>query len=217
MSRPAPDALMLLATGCAHCPGVLEGLSQLLKQGRIGRLEVVNIVEHPQAAHEAGTRSVPWVRIGQFELEGALTPAELARWVAWCDTEAGYAAYLGHLLETNRTDKARALLERQPATLPLLIGLLAVNETPMTTRIGIGVVLEELTGSDLLGEGLAALIALADSPQANIRADAAHYLGLTHLQAAAAPLKKLLGDEHPDVREIAAEALAMLPNEQHNG
>ena len=87
----------------------------------------------------------------------------------------------------------------------------------MTTRIGIGVVLEELTGSDLLGEGLAALIALADSPQANIRADAAHYLGLTHLQAAAAPLKKLLGDEHPDVREIAAEALAMLPNEQHNG
>jgi len=217
MSRPAPDALLLLATGCAHCPGVLEGLSQLLKQGQIGRLEVVNIVEHPEVAQAAGARSVPWVRIGQFELVGALTLEELTRWVELCDTEAGYVAYLSHLLETRRTDEVRALLEQQPATLPLLIGLLAVDETPMTTRIGIGVVLEELTGSELLGKGLDALAALAESPRANSRADAAHYLGLTHLRAAGAPLRKLLHDEHPDVREIAAEALQMLPNEQSDG
>jgi hypothetical protein len=217
MPRPAPDALLLLATGCAHCPGVLEGLSQLLKQGRIGRLEVVNIVEHPEIAQAIGTRSVPWVRIGQFELVGALSPAELTHWVELGESDAGYTAYLSHLLETRRADKARALLERQPETLPLLIGLLATDETPMATRIGIGVVLEELTGSELLGKGLDALIALAESPQANVRADAAHYLGLTHLRAAAAPLGKLLHDEHPDVREIAAEALQMLPNDQANG
>ena len=47
MSYPEPDALLLLSPGCAHCPSVLEGLSQLLKKGELGRLEVVNILAHP--------------------------------------------------------------------------------------------------------------------------------------------------------------------------
>ena len=63
-TKQPPDAQILLATGCAHCPAVLEGLSRLLKLGKIGRLEAVNIVEHPQAAQAVGTRSVPWTRIG---------------------------------------------------------------------------------------------------------------------------------------------------------
>lgn len=217
MPKPPPDAFLLLATGCGHCPGVLEGLSQLLKQGRIGRLEVINIVEHPEAARVAGTRSVPWTRIGPFELEGALTPAELANWVELAGSEAGFATYYSHLLETQRPHKVSALVTQYPETLPQLIGLLASEATPMTVRIGIGVVLEELAGNPLLAAGLDTLISLAGSKQANSRADAAHYLGLTHHRAAEAPLKALLSDEHPDVREIAAEALQMLTSKEKNG
>lgn len=78
---PSPkDALLLIAPGCAHCPVVLEGLSLLVKQGNIGRLEVVNIVSHPEIASELGVRSVPWFRIGNFELEGSHTPEELRIW-----------------------------------------------------------------------------------------------------------------------------------------
>jgi thiol-disulfide isomerase/thioredoxin len=207
---PKPDALLLLTTGCAHCPGVLEVLSQLLKQGRIGRLEAINIVNHPEAAQTVGTRSVPWTRIGPFELAGALTPTEITRWVELAESEAGFADYFIHLLETRRPHKISQLIERQPETLAQLIGLLANETTPMTVRIGVGVVLEEFEGSPLLASGLEALNTLADSTQANVRADAAHYLGLTHHPHAIPPLKQLLDDDHPDVREIAGEALQIL-------
>ncbi len=216
MPRTPPDALLLLATGCAHCPGVLESLSQLLKQGRLGRLEAVNIVEHPEAAQAVGTRSVPWTRIGEFELEGALTPAELASWVELAGSAEGFSAYYSHLLETRRPHKVRLLIEQHPETLAQLISLLADDKTPMAARIGVGVVMEELEGDPLLAAGLETLIALAGSQQANVRADAAHLLGLTRHQNAAAALKKLLADPHPDVREIADEALQSL-TEEHDG
>ena len=69
-SAAPADALLLIATGCNHCPAVLEGLSRLLKQGRIGRLDVVNLAVHPETGQALGVRSVPWTRIGPFELEG---------------------------------------------------------------------------------------------------------------------------------------------------
>ena len=217
MQRPAPDALLLLATGCAHCPLVLEGLSQLLKQGRIGRLEAVNIVEQPEAAQAVGTRSVPWTRIGPFELEGALSPAELERWVELARTEQGFGAYYSHLLETRRPHKVSEQIKQHPASLPQLIGLLSDDETPMTARIGVGVVMEELEGEPVLHQGLEALVTLAESEQANIRADASHFLGLTRHPDAEAPLRARLDDPNPDVREIAAESLQMLNSEKSNG
>jgi hypothetical protein len=217
MQRTAPDALLLLATGCAHCPVVLEGLSQLLKQGRIGRLEAVNIVEHPEAAQAVGTRSVPWTRIGPFELEGALTPAELARWVELAQNEQGFGAYYSHLLETRRPHKVSELIKQHPASLTQLIELLNDEETPMSARIGVGVVMEELEGDPVLTQGLEVMSDLSESDQANIRADATHFLGLTRDPAAEAPIRQRLDDANPDVREIAEEALLMLNNEKSNG
>jgi thiol-disulfide isomerase/thioredoxin len=209
--RDAPDALLLLATGCAHCPAVLEGLSQLLKQGRVGRLQAVNIVAHPEVAQEAGVRGVPWVRIGAFELEGALTPGELARWVDLAGSGEDFGSYFSHLLETGRAHKVTELLREEPHTLPQLIGLLQSEGAPMAVRIGVGVVLEELEGSELLRQVVPELVALARSAEANLRADAAHFLGLTHSGDAAPILRELLHDTHPDAREIASDALKMLP------
>lgn len=210
-TRDAPDALLLLTTGCAHCPAVLQGLSQLLEQGRIGRLQAVNIMVHPEVARQAGVRSVPWVRIGRFELEGALTPGELARWVDLTGSDEGFASYFSHLLETGRAHKVADQLRDEPQALPQLIGLLQTETTPMAARIGVGVVLEELEGSELLRQALPELVALARSARANLRADAAHFLGLTRSGDATPMLRELLNDPHPDVREIASDSLEMLP------
>ena len=207
----APDALLLLATGCAHCPAVLEGLSQLLKQGRIGRLQAVNIALHPEVAREENVRSVPWVRIGPFEIEGTQSVGELTRWAELAASGDGYDLYYSHLLETGRAHRVADLLRDTPQTLPQLIRLLQVEDTPMAVRIGVGVVLEELEDSDLLRQGMSDLIALARSPRPDLRADAAHYLGLTRSPEAATMLNELVQDAHPDVREIAADALQMLP------
>ena len=55
-----PDALLLIASGCPHCPTVLTGLTELVKHGLIGRLEVVNVGIHPERASALKARTVPW-------------------------------------------------------------------------------------------------------------------------------------------------------------
>ena len=203
----APDALLLIAPGCIHCPAVLEALSGMVKNGVLGRLEVVNITVHPQRARELGARSAPWLRIGEFELEGAHSAKELALWAERAVSPEGYGLYLSSLLENGGLERVTHLIRRSPQRLPELVRLLSSLETPMAARIGVGAVLEELAGEGLLGlavEPLRGLLA-AEAPQ--IRADACHYLGLTgdpHIAEAVTPL---LQDEDAEVREIARETL----------
>jgi hypothetical protein len=193
---------------------VLDSLSQLLKQGRIGRLEAVNIVEHPQVAQRIGTRTVPWTRIGSFELEGVLSLGELEQWIDLTRGDEGTASYLSHLLETQRAHRAVDWLEKHPDSIRDLLSLLESTTTPIVVRIGIGVVAEELQGTPLWQSALDVLINLAQSPDAALRADIAHYLGLTHTSDAIIPLRVMLEDENPDVREIATESLALLQGEK---
>jgi len=205
-----PSALLLIAPGCSHCPVVLEGLSRLIKQGKLGRLEVVNIMAHPERAQEVGTRSVPWTRIGPFELSGALSPAELEQWSERAAKGTGIGAYYGHLLEGRKLERVVAMIREAPATLNDLLGLLEDEETPMAVRIGIGAVAEELQDSGLISEALPELMRLSESPDAALRADASHYLGLSADPAAIPALEARLADEDAEVREIAAESLALL-------
>ncbi|MBL3528069.1 MAG: HEAT repeat domain-containing protein [gamma proteobacterium endosymbiont of Lamellibrachia anaximandri] len=206
MSTP-PDALLLLATGCAHCPAVLAALSRLLEEGRLGRLEAVNIVEHPEAAKAVGTRSVPWTRIGPFELEGMHSQSELAHWCELAASGKGFGEYFTHLLDTRRPHKVAEFIERDPASLTSLLALLEDSGTPMAARIGIGVVMEDLQGSEWLAAAEPVLTRMADATEANIRADIAHYLGLVATPEVIPLLRKLQQDEHPDVREIATDSL----------
>ncbi len=206
-----PDAELLIAPGCVHCPVVLSGLTELVKQGRIARLEVSNIALHPEVAEARGIRGVPWIRIGPFELSGAHTPSELAEWAARAGSETGRRTYLLESLETGQLDSVIAACRRSPeALLPPLLGLAADLETPFAVRIGVVAVLEDLAGSGQLTGVLDEIAALADSPHAQVRADAAHFLGLTGAAGARAKLARLTDDEDPEVREIAAESLAEL-------
>ena len=212
-----PDALLLVSPGCTHCPVVLEGLGNLLKSGRLGRLEVINILAHPEAAQQVGTRSVPWCRIGPFELEGVHTATELDQWVKHAAQGTGLGEYYSYLLETQRPHKVTSAITRNPSSLSILLTLLELRDTPMATRIGIGVVLEDMQGSSILHHALPTLRHLAHAKEANIRADTAHYLSLIQNSEAGEILQQLLHDEHPDVREIAAESLAQInPSKMRN-
>jgi hypothetical protein len=188
---------------------VLASLSRLLEEGRLGRLEIVNVVAHPEAARAVGTRSVPWTRIGPFELEGLQGPAELAQWARHAAEGTGTAAYLAHLIEQRRLETAVATARREPGALEALLGLAGSLETPMGIRIGISALVEDLAGTAALRDALPALAALAASPEPAIRADGAHFLGLATTEAARPTLVSLLADPDAAVREIAAESLAL--------
>ncbi len=206
-STTPPDALLLLTSHCPHCSTVLQGLSELVKNGRIGRLEAVNIEARPDVAERHGVRSVPWIRIGDFELEGLHSPTELATWAARAGSPSGIAEGITELLENGQLGKVIRLIEQHPEHLDALLRLAADPDTDLAVRIGISAAMEDLEHSDTLRDRLPALLELSQHTDPRVRADACHFLMLTGLPEARDRLQALANDPEPTVREAARNAL----------
>ena len=130
------DATLFIAPGCTNCPAVLDGLVRLLKGGKLGRLEIIDVTLKSDMAESAGVRSVPWLRIGPFELMGSQSYSELSLWVESAATGSGMGIYYSHLLETHRLSQVIPLIRESPETLVDLVLLMETLETPMAVRIG---------------------------------------------------------------------------------
>lgn len=203
----APDALLLISTHCPHCPAMLASLADLVKQGGVGRLEAVNLEQHPEVGQALGVRSVPWLRLGRIELAGVHGKAELAEWAAKAGSEAGLADWFHLLLKEGQLPRAQALIEADPALLAAVLPIVGNVDASLNVRLGAGVLLENFAGTDALRALLPRLGELSQHPDARVRADACHYLGLTGDAAAQHWLEARINDEDVDVREIAAESL----------
>ncbi len=203
-----PDALLLLSGHCPHCPAVLAGLSELVKRGGIGRFEAVNIELHPEVAASQGARSVPWLRLGPFELSGVLSLGELEMWARRATAADGMAEAFHDLLKTGGALQVLRLVRAEPARLADLLPIVANPEASLNVRLGAGMVFEAFAAAPALAALVPHLCGLARDEDARVRADAAHLLGLSGDSAARPCLTVLLEDADADVREIAGESLA---------
>jgi hypothetical protein len=212
MNTPSsrPDALLLMGKRCPYCPTVLQGLEALRAEGVIGELETVVIEDHPERAAELGVRSVPWVRIGPFELAGLRSEQELRGWAEKAGTDAGMAGYLDELLSSGQVEKGMAVVHDNPGALNALLLLLANPDTQLNTRIGISVIREALENSVELQAIVERLGELTGHAEASVRGDACHYLALSGNSEAVDYIRPLLDDEDAGVREIAEESLEQL-------
>lgn len=206
----SPDAFLLLGTHCPYCPAVLAHLGDLLKRGVIGRLEAVNLEQRPDVAREMGVRGVPWVRLGPFELSGNRSLAELESWARKAGSVEGLADYFAERLGEGGVQAVIGHLRRQPGDFPALVRLLGDADMKINVRVGLGAVLEEYAGSELLKQQVPAIGALTRHDDARVRADAAHYLALAGSDEALPWLRARLDDANADVREIARESLDLL-------
>lgn len=206
----APDALLLISTHCPHCPAMLSSLADLVKQGVIGRLEAVNLEQHPEVGQALGVRSVPWLRLGRIELAGVHSKTELAEWAAKADSEEGLADWFHMLLKEGQLPRAQEMIEADPALLAAVLPIVGNVDASLNVRLGAGVLLENFAGSDALHALLPRLGELSQHPDARVRADACHYLGLTGDAEAKPWLEARTSDEDADVREIAVESLQAL-------
>ncbi len=211
--QSAPDATLFIASGCSHCPAVMGDLCRLLKEDRIARLDIINLPLHPEAGEAAGVRSVPWMRIGPFELLGAHSYRELGQWADRAAAGEGWSEYYSHLLESRRLPQVVARIRERPDSVGGLLSLLRTLETPMAVRIGAGAALEELAEQGLPAAAVAQLIDMTGSKEPQIRADACHYLSLADGPAALAAVRGMLQDPDPQVREIAADSMHTLGGE----
>jgi hypothetical protein len=201
---------MLLGTHCPHCPSVLGSLTEMVKQGVISKLEVVNLEQRPETARELGVRSVPWVRIGQFEFSGLHSKAELQSWAELAGTEQGMTKYFEQLLGAGEVMRVLGMISKDHSLLHALIGLISDADARINARIGAGVVMEDYEGRPELLALIPELGELTRHADARVRSDACHYLSLTHDASVKQYIEPLLDDEDEEVREVAEESLAEL-------
>jgi thioredoxin-like negative regulator of GroEL len=208
-----PDALLLLTSQCPHCPTVLQGLGELVKKGLVGRLEVVNIDARPDIAEQYGIRTVPWFRLGEFELEGLHSLAELQQWAERATSADGLSLYYTELFKQGQLPRVLSAIRRHEHHITALLDLTANPDTELTVRIGVSAVIEDNAGSRLLQAQLPILVQLARHSDPRVRSDAAHFLALSGSAAALAEIETLAQDPEPSVREIAEDCIVELKEE----
>lgn len=209
-----PTALLFISPGCPHCPVVLSGLMELLKEGAIASLEAIDVTARPERAAEYGVRSAPWLRVGPFTLTGSYSKAELALWVQRAATPEGMAEYLRHLLLEGQLDEAEQIITEDPTLLEMVLPWVADTSQPMQLRIGATALFESQAETDTLKSLIPRLSELTRHETHQVRSDGCHLLGLCGIEARG-ELEKCLADPHGEVREIAEESLNALL-QKHN-
>lgn len=206
-AEQAPDALLLMTAGCPHCPAALQALTALLKEGSIGRLEIVNVAIHTEEAEVRGVKSVPWIQIGPFEVEGVSSPAKLRELANGVNDDAVFDNWLLETLKAGQRQKFESLVRREPRRIHGLARLMTNPETSMAIRLGLGAILEELQGSGLTEPLIPALGEMLKSQDRLLKADACHFLTLIGGEGIRPFMQGCLDDADPEIREMVEEWL----------
>ena len=203
-------ATLLISSRCPHCSSQLEILNQRVKSGRLASLEIINISVQPERAEQYGVRSVPWLRLQEYEFEGAQSATQIDHWLDLIDENNGQREYLAYQFQNNQLDKIIARVWQQPALLRTLLTLASDPLTDMKVQLGISAVMEELQATELLRRCIPELALLCQHNEARIRTQGAYYLSLTRDAQAEPCLRELLHDPDSEVRATAQEALSDL-------
>lgn len=206
----SPKALLFITSGCPHCPSVMQALSELIKSGEISQLEIINLQQAPELAQPYNVKSVPWLKIGIFELTGLRSKSDIQQWIKKIDDEHAMGEYFVELMTSGEIHKVQQLIETQPELFPALLNLVSETDTNLSARVGAGAIIEDMAGSELLQQHIPVLAKLSQHADASVRNDACYYLGLSQSLVAKPYIEALLNDDNIDVKETAAEALAEL-------
>ena len=215
MSASPPDALLFITPGCPHCPVVLQGLSELVKQAAVGKLTVVNVAAHPELAAEYGVRAAPWLRLGPFTLTGAQTLAELRQWVEWSNGDEGIVHYIEHLLKEGGFKQAGSFIAEDTQRLKPLLAVVADPGKNIEVRAGVSALMESYSNLPPLQNLIPQLGELTRHTDHRVRADACHLLGMSGSAAARPYLETCVSDSNDEVREIAVESLGLLESKNN--
>ena len=205
-----PDVILAITPTCPHCPNVMQTLNELVKQGEVGSIQVVNIAVENGFAQDNQIRSVPWLKIGTFILTGVQSKQTILDWVKKAHSAEGTQAYLVETLSGGELETTIQMLQQHPEAIEDFLPLIEDEETNINVRLGMAAIIETLEDQDILQRLVPGLLQLLRHPQARVRGDAAHFLSFMHDKNIIPALQELRGDPDADVRDIVAESLEIL-------
>jgi hypothetical protein len=205
---------LFITESCPHCASALQSLTELTKAGDIGVLEINNLAQVPEKGLALDIRSVPWIKIGPFELVGQHSKQELLSWIHRLESSTGMQDYLSELFTGGKLLKVIALIKKEPQLLENFPPMIANPDTPLGAKIGISAVFEDFQGEEILHPLIPALSELLQSEEPAVRNDACYFLGLTESQDAIPAIQTLVHDEREEIRETVHDALIMIQDAQ---
>ena len=209
-----PGALILVSTNCPHCHTLEKLLHERMESGSLDSLEIVNVERSPEVAQQYGVRSVPWLQLGEFVFDEALTPTELDGWIKELQEGGGKPQYISYLLEHGKLNKAIEWIDSGNATLKSVVAILCDPDAKINVRVGVGAILEHFENTSLIKAVVPDLTALLEKNNSTVKIDACHYLSLTHSRDAIEPLKRMLNDEDQQVRQVAQESIEAIMDDE---
>lgn len=192
-----------------------QALAELVQDGKLGQLEVIDVSENPGAAEQRGVRSVPWLQLGELVFEGAHSAGELQRWAEVASRPTALTEYFKHLLSSGELVLAERMLDQQPDHISALLPLLENPQSEMSVRIGIAALMETRRGTEILLSVSDDLVRLCRHRDPVVRADACHLLAQTESSSALSVLREMTGDESEQVREIASDSIEELERKRN--
>jgi len=206
---------VLITQSCPVCPRMVELVNQLALCSHKIKVWIVDVDYFPHIREKHRAASAPTTVINdRVQIVGAVNEKELLNWIYKALSEEGLPDVVASLLTIGNSGKALEIIteENRP---DLLIDLMGRSE--FTVRLGAMVVIESLqqTAPERIPRLVPGLIKLLDSDMVNIRGDAAFMLGKIGDPRAIEPLRRLVpGEQNPDLREIAKEALGSLQGQE---
>ncbi len=208
------SAELFIATGCRHCPIVLNKLSEQLKKGELSSLKITNIAVDNKRAEELNVRSVPWFSLSNknsfMVFSGAHTVKEIQQWLITSQTENGMQKYIEQHLASGEIMTIVQAIQINPEIFSHVLTMIEDEETSMDIRIGLDVLIENFSASETLQKYTPELKVIASSDNLRLKIDALHYIALTGDIKNKDFLQGKTKDADMQIKDAAIEALETL-------
>ena len=215
MKDSSPTSVELfIATGCSHCPVVLNELSEQLKKGSIAELKIINIAVDNTLADALNVRSVPWFSLANNHsfmiFSGNYSPKEIKNAIGVAQNNEGMKDYIEESLSKGELMTVSQAINIQPSVLSSVIAMLGDEETSMDIRIGLDVLIEQFSTTKILQDYTNELKKIATCNIVRLQIDALHYIALTGDVENKTFLQEQVENTNPQIKEAALEAIETL-------
>ncbi|MBN1654628.1 MAG: thioredoxin family protein [Deltaproteobacteria bacterium] len=209
IDQPAQIWVFIAAT-CPHCPQAVRSANRLARASEKVSTAIVDAQRFSDLAARFNIQSVPATLIDQrLTLTGVIPAEQLLEKILARNSPAFQAGVLLSLIEASRFSAAAAHVLSEGGAADFFA---LWSQSTISSRMGLLMVVEEVLpkNPEALHGVVDRFIDLLETEDTPLRGDTADLLGRIGDIRAKPALQALLSDRHPDVAEIAAEALEML-------
>ena len=182
MSNQNTGITLFISTQCLHCAQMLENMTNAIKKGLASQLKIINLSTVTDPELYTDIRSVPMLKIENFDFRGKLTQSELTEMLTALNENRFPSYYFSNQLTDGNINKVETIIKKHPEYWITLVSLAQDIETKLQVRIGITSIFEtlstQLVKSQQCNDVINLLIKASDTKEHAIRVDLIYILSL---------------------------------------